>query len=95
MEFSTTTINKNIKLSNYVTCLEKCKNTFFYLDCISASEACNDQSVPLLPWATRLWGYILHLEERAKNGILSHHSAHYAKAAHPLSSQAPFLHKQI
>lgn len=74
MEFSTTTINRNIKLSNYVTCLEKCKNTFFYLDCINASEACNDQSVPLLPWATRLWGYILHLEERAKNGISPFHS---------------------
>lgn len=62
MECSAIIINRNIKLSNYVTYLEKCKNMFCCLDCINASEACNDPSVPLMPQATKLWGFILHLK---------------------------------
>lgn len=59
-----TVIKRETKWSNYITCWGKCNNMFCCLDCINPSEAWDDPSVPLLPQATRLWGYILHPEER-------------------------------
>lgn len=69
------------KWSNYITCLEKHKNMFCCLYCINASEAGNDLSGTLLPQATRLRGYILHLGERERTS-----SDHFCsgKAAPPL-----------
>ena len=52
---------------------------FCCLDCINAGEARNDPSVPILPQATRLKGYILHPEEREQH----------------VSSDAPALPKQL